>query len=109
MEEGFLSQRFAFLSPANDNADLYAAPESAYFQIRRLRRRHLSYDTAAMTPERFRQWREVLAGLDEAERDLLPLLRERWSAPPATAGWRQGVLARLRQGVGRLLGAGRRA
>jgi hypothetical protein len=99
--------------PANDNADRYATPEGAYFQIRKARRRHLGYDTAAMTPGRFRQWREVLAGLDQAERELLPLLRRpsgqrAGSAPPAASGRRPRGLARLRRRLRRLLRRGRR-
>jgi hypothetical protein len=70
-------------SPANDNRDLYETPEGAYFQLLRARRRHLSQDTAAMTAEGYRQWRQVLAGLDEAEQVALAWLREERSAAPA--------------------------
>lgn len=94
------------LNPVNDNGDLYGTPESAYFQVLKARRRHLRHDTAGMTPERYREWRQVLAGLDQAERVALAWLRESVSAPPA---WRRpGVLAPLRAVLGRLLAGGQR-
>jgi hypothetical protein len=58
---------FASSPPANDNRDLYETPEGALFQILRRKRRHLSYDLSTMSPERFREWQEVLQGLNEAE------------------------------------------
>jgi hypothetical protein len=84
---------------ANDNRDLFETPERAYFQIRKARRRHLALDMAAMAPERFREWRVVLAGLDEAEQALLPHLRAGRSAVAAagvaSGGGRPGALAGL--------------
>src|SRR5437868_5027483 len=89
----------ATAAPANDNRDLFETPEEAYFQIRKARRRHLAHATAALAPERFREWRVVLAGLDEAERALLPHLRARWSALAAAGvpprGRLPGALAGL--------------
>jgi hypothetical protein len=84
------------LAPANDNADLYGTPESAYFQVLKALRRHLGHDTGRMTPERYRQWREVLAGLDRAERVALAWLREDRLSPPGRPV-DTGVLARLRR------------
>jgi hypothetical protein len=93
--------------PANDNRDLYETPEGALFQVLKARRRHLSHDTSAMTAGRYRQWREVLAGLDEAERVGRAWLRERDSkTPPRRRRGRERFLACLRRLVVRLL-AGR--
>jgi hypothetical protein len=84
-----MNHQLAVASPANDNRDLYETPEGAYFQILKARRRHLTHDTAAMTAERYREWRSVLAGLDETERVILAWLREGRSA--AAARRRPGV------------------
>jgi hypothetical protein len=78
-----MNHPWAATSAANDNGDPFATPEGAYLQLRRARRRHLAHDTATMAPERLFAWRVVLAGLDEAERGLLPHLRARPS-PLAT-------------------------
>jgi hypothetical protein len=84
------------LTPVNDNANLCETPEGAYFQVLKARRRHLARDTGAMSPELFRQWRQVLAGLDDAERVALAWLREGRLAP-ARRPDDDGVLARLRR------------
>jgi hypothetical protein len=90
--------RFASSPPANDNRDLYATPEGAYFQILKARRRHLKHDTSRMSPERFRQWREVLNGLNEAEEVGLAWLRKSDSTPAA-----RSVMARLHTLAGLLI------
>jgi hypothetical protein len=98
---------FSEASAANDNGDPYATPEGAYFQILKARRRHLTHDTGVMTAEHYRQWRQVLAGLNEAERAALAWLRQGRSAAPARR--RQvvgGLLSGLRLFAGRWL-AGR--
>jgi hypothetical protein len=76
-----MSEQFREAPAANDNGDLFATPEGALFQILKARRRHLARDTSAMTADVYRQWRQVLAGLDEAERKALAWLREGDSAP----------------------------
>ncbi len=99
-----MNHPLAAASPANDNRDLYETPEGAYFQILKARRRHLTHDTAAMTGERIREWRRVLAGLDEAEGVIRAWLREGPSAPAARRRPGVGVpLAGLRLLAGRLL------
>jgi hypothetical protein len=94
-----MNHPLATAAPANDNRDLFETPEGAYFQIRKARRRHLALGTSAMVPERFREWRVVLAGLDEAEQALLPYLRAGRSALAAAGvpprGGPPGVLAGL--------------
>jgi hypothetical protein len=67
---------FSCWLPANDNRDLYETPEGALFQTLRRKRRHLSYDLSTMSPERFREWQEVLQGLNEAEQLALEWLHE---------------------------------
>jgi hypothetical protein len=102
-----MNQPLAAARPANDNRDLYETPEGAYFQLLKARRRHLTHDTAAMTAERYRQWRRVLAGLDEAELVVRAWLREDRSAAPARRRPAIGIpLAGLRL-VARWLLAGR--
>ena len=84
-------------------------PEGACFQVLQASLRHLAHDTGAMTAERFRQWRQVLAGLDEAERVALAWLREgRSAAPPRRRPGVGGLLAGLLRRAGRLLSRGRR-
>ncbi|MBV9121926.1 MAG: hypothetical protein JO112_01040 [Planctomycetes bacterium] len=100
---------FTFPNPANDNGDLYATAEGAYFQVLKARRRHLARDTAALSAERYRQWRQVLAELDDAEGVALAWLRQGRSAAPA--GRRpggNGPLGFLRRLAGRLGVGGRR-
>jgi hypothetical protein len=85
------------LTPVNDNADLYETSEGAYFQVLRARRRHLARDTTALSPERRRQWRQVLAGLDDAERVAQAWLREGRSGPPAGRAPSGGLRTWLRR------------
>jgi hypothetical protein len=94
------------LAPVNDNVDLYATAKGAYFQVLKARRRHLARDTGVMSPERLQQWRQVLSGLDDAERVARAWLREDRLGPPAGRASAGGLLAWLRRLAARAVGRG---